>query len=348
MSTPGMHRDHESASPNSSPRLGVRIAGTGHCVPEKRLTNADLTRLIDTTDEWIVQRTGIRERRICDPGKGESVRSLSTAALRQALADARIDPAELDLLILGSVSAETRVPGVSCRIAADVGAGRAGAMDIIAACSAFVYALNVAHDLIRGGSYRTIGVIGCDVMSSIIDPLDRRTAILFGDAAGAAVLRATDDAAKGILAQSMHAKGDRWGDLYLPLLDRDLPEGSTWQDGPPGRLRMNGREVYKFAIKTFSELIAETLVKAGLTVDDVDMFVAHQSNARILDSARERFGIPAAKMFVNIDMYGNSSAGSVPLCLSQLRQDGRIHDGDIIMFVAFGGGLTWASSLWRV
>src|SRR5690606_24106723 len=159
---------------------------------------------------------------------------------------------------------------------------------------------------------------------------------------------ATDDVTRGVIAQSMRADGSRWHDLYLPYLDRDLPPDASWQEGPPGCLRMNGREVYKFAVKTFSTLIHETLEKAGVTADDVDMFVAHQSNARILESARERFGIPEEKMYVNIDRYGNSSAGSVPLCLSELRAAGRIKDGDLIMFVAFGAGLTWASSLWRV
>lgn len=334
--------------PPEAPRIGVRLAGTGHAVPEARLTNADLARTIDTSNEWIVQRTGIHERRVCNPAKGESVRTLCNEALRSALKDARMEASELDLVIVASVSGETRVPAVACRVASDVGAGQAGAMDVIAACSGFVYGLNISHDLIRGGSYRNIAVIGCDVMSSIIDPLDRRTVILFGDAAGAAIVRATDDTSKGILAQSMHADGSRWQDLYLPYLDRDLPEGSTWQEGPPGCLRMNGREVYKFAVKTFSEVISETLEKAGLTSNDVDLFVAHQSNARILESARERFGIPEEKMYVNIDRYGNSSAGSVPLCLSELRDQGRAADGDIVMFVAFGAGLTWASSLWRV
>lgn len=334
--------------PPETPRLGVRIAGTGHCIPETRLTNADLARTIDTTHEWIVQRTGIHERRVCNPAKGESVRTLCLAALQDALADARLDPAELDLVIVASVSGESRVPAVACRVATAIGARSAGAMDVIAACSGFVYGLNIGHEMIRGGSYRNIAVIGCDVMSSIIDPLDRRTVILFGDAAGAAILRATDDTSKGILAQALHADGSRWQDLYLPYIDRDLPEGSSWQEGPPGCLRMNGREVYKFAIKTFSELISETLEKVGLTSDDVDLYIAHQSNARILESARERFGIPEEKMYVNIDRYGNSSAGSVPLCLSELRDQERIADGDIVMFVAFGAGLTWASSLWRI
>lgn len=348
MSEPHPSSASINATPPPAPRIGVQIAGTGHCLPDRRLTNADLEQILDTSDEWIVQRTGIHERRVCDPDLGECVRTLSIAAVRAALADARLEASALDLVILGSVSGETRVPAVACRIAAEIGAEQAGAFDIIAACSGFVYGLNIAHELIRGGSYRNIAVIGCDAMSTIVDPSDRRTAILFGDAAGAAIVRATDDTSKGVISQCMHADGSRWQDLYLPYRDGDLPPGATWEDGPPGCLRMNGREVYKFAVKTFSTLISETLDKAGLDATDVDMFVAHQSNARILESARERFGIPESKMYINIDRYGNSSAGSVPLCLSELRRAGRISEGALVMFVAFGGGLTWASSLWRI
>jgi 3-oxoacyl-[acyl-carrier-protein] synthase III len=327
---------------------GVAIAGAGRCVPDGKLTNADLERRVDTTDEWIIQRTGIKERRICDPAKGESTLSLCTGALKQALERARMDASELDLIVLGTVTGETRVPAVACRVAANLEAGHVGAFDLLAGCSGFVYGLNMAHDLIRAGTHRAIGVIGCDVMSSIVDPLDRRTVILFGDAAGACVLRSTDDASKGILAQALHSDGSRWHDLYLPYIDRDLPEGATWQDAAPGVLRMNGREVYKFAVKTFNKLIGETLDQAGLTADDVAIFVTHQSNARIIESARTKFGIPKEKMYVNIDRFGNCSSGSVPVCLSELYEQERIHDGDIIMFAAFGAGLTWASSLWRV
>jgi len=343
------HSSHAShAMPMAPPKIGVRIAGTGHCLPEKRLTNDDLSRIIDTNHDWIVQRTGIHERRVCDPENGESVRSLSTEALRNALADARMDATKLDLIILASVSADTRVPSTACRVADALGATNAGALDIIVACSGFVYGMNMAHDLIRSGTHKAVGVVGCDAMSTITDPLDRRTAILFGDAAGAAVFTATDDVTKGVLAQSMSSDGSHWMDLYLPFQDRDLPDGATWDDLPPGCLRMNGREVYRFAVSTFRTLIDETLEKAGISADDVDLFVAHQSNLRILESARQKFGIPEEKMYVNIDRYGNSSAGSVPLCLSELRQQKRIHEGDIVLFLAFGAGLTWASSLWRM
>ena len=332
----------------ATPHVGVRIAGTGHHVPEGRMTNHDLAQLMDTSDEWIVQRTGIHERRICDASKGENTTWLATQALTKALASARIAPTDLDLVIVASVSGEMVCPATACRVAANIGAGHAGAFDILAACSGFVYGSQVAHDMIRAGSHRTIAVVGCDVMSRIIDYHNRAVAILFGDSAGAAIYRATDDTTRGLIAASMHSDGSRWHDLYLPRVISDIPEGADPAPVRMGALQMNGREVYKFAVGTFTGLIAETLEKAGVTADDVDMFVCHQSNARMLESARERFGIPHEKMYVNIDRLGNCSAGSVPVAFDELRAKGKCAEGDLIMFVAFGGGLTWGASLWRL
>ncbi len=331
---------------------GVRLAGTGSCVPDGRITNADLEKVMDTSDEWIVQRTGIRERRKIDREKGESTRTLSAEALRRALVDARMSAEELDLIVVGTCTGESTVPSVACRVAALLGAKGAAAFDITAACSGFVYALNVAHELVRSGSRRAVGVIGCDTLTPLMDYDNRGVSILFGDAAGAAVLRPSDDPTKGILAQVMHSDGEGWRDLYLPRSERELPEGVHLSDEPGGvklhKLQMNGRQIYKFAVGTFGDLIQETLDKAGVKASDVDQYVCHQSNARILESARERFGIPEEKMYVNIEMFGNSSAGSVPLCFDQLRTAGKVREGQLVMFVAFGAGLTWASSLWRI
>ncbi len=329
-------------------RVGVRIAGTGSCLPERRLTNHDLTKLMDTSDEWITQRTGIRERRIVDPAKGETNRTLCIEALRRALADAQMKAADLDLIIVGTVTGEMLCPSTACRVAAALDAGTTAAFDITAACCGFVYALNIAHDLIRAGSHRNVGVVGCDTLSSVMDYTNRAVAILFGDAAGAAILRATDDTSKGLIAQRMHADGSRWGDLYLPQAERDFPPDADRSIVKTHCLQMNGREVYKFAVGTFNSLIEDTLALAGINADGVDQFICHQSNARILESARERFGIPREKMYMNIDRVGNTSAGSVPVCLDELRRAGRIKEGQLVMFVAFGGGLTWASSLWRL
>lgn len=334
----------------TSPRRGVRLAGTGSCLPDRRLTNADLEKLMDTSDEWIVQRTGVRERRIIDRARGESCRTLSTRALTAALADAKLAPADLDLLILATISMEMACPPTSCRVLADAGAGNAGAMDVSAACCGWVFSLNMAHDLIRGGSYRTVAVIGCDTLSDVVEYTTegRACAIIFGDAAAGAILRVDDDPSRGILAQSMHADGSRWKDLYIPRADRDFPPGVSREGKKLGIMQMNGREVFKFAVTTFGDLIDETLAKAGLRADQVDHYICHQSNARILEAARERFGLPREKLYVNIDRIGNSSSGSIPLCLDELRRAGRVREGQTVMFVAFGGGLTWGSSLWRL
>ncbi len=330
------------------PAVGVHIAGTGCHYPQEKLTNADFERMVDTSDEWIVQRTGIRERRRCDPAKDESAVWLCTEALKKALADAKMQPTDLDMIMLASVTGEMSCPSTACRVAANVGAGTAGAFDLLAACSGFVYATTIAHDHIRMGRARSVAVIGCDVMSSVMDYSDRGVSILFGDAAGAAILRATDDRSKGIIASAMHADGTRWHDLYLPRKQRDFPAGATFSPEKIGHLQMNGREVYKFAVGTFCGLIEETLRKVNLDPQQIDHYICHQSNARMLESARERFGLPHEKMYVNIDRFGNCSAGSVPVCLDELRRLGRCIDGQIVMFVAFGGGLTWSSSLWQL
>jgi 3-oxoacyl-[acyl-carrier-protein] synthase-3 len=331
-------------------RVGVRIAGTGHCLPSKSLSNADLEKLMDTSDEWIVQRTGIRQRYVIDPAKGESTKTLASEALRRALADARMQATELDLIICATMTPEVTCPATANMIAEAVGAGYAGSMDLVAACSGFVYALNIAHDLIRGGAYRSIGLIGADTLSTLMDysTAGRGTAIIFGDGAGAAILRASDDTGQGVLAQAMHSDGRGWKEIYVPKQARDFPPGVACDPAKFGRVQMNGAGVFKFAVGTFGDLIQETLEKAHVRADEVDMYVCHQSNSRILEAARERFGIPKDKLYVNIDRFGNTVGASVPLCLDELRKSGRVGDGSKVMFLAFGGGLTWASSLWQL
>ncbi len=333
------------------PNLGVRFAGVGSALPSKPLTNADLEQLMDTSDEWIVQRTGIRSRYIVDHERGESCLTLATAALRRALDEAHLAPTDLDLIILATMTAEMSCPPTSCRLAADIGAGTIGAIDVTAACCGFVYSLNTAYALIRSGLYRSIAVVGADTLSQYLtyDSSGRSTAILFGDAAGAAILRATDDTNKGLIAQAMHSDGARWVDLYIPEdLDRDFPEGHEPSPEHLKRVQMNGRGVFKFAVGTFSDVIQQTLHQAGLAATDIDMFVCHQSNARILSAARDRFGLSEEKLYINIDRVGNTVAASVPLCLDELTKAGRIKEGDKVMFVAFGGGLTWGTSLWQL
>ena len=331
------------------PNVGVRIAGTGSALPNRVVTNNDLRETMETSDEWIRQRTGIRERRLCNRDEGEGPTSLCTLALQRALEDAHLDPTDLDFVFVATVTGEMTCPSTACRVAHNVGAGHAGATDLLAACSGWVYASDMANALIRSGMYNTVGVVGCDIMSRVLDytDRDRNVSILFGDAAGAAIFKATDDTTRGVLASAMHADGSKWESLYIPQDPRDLPQEDD-PESPMHRLAMRGRDVYKFAVSTFSDLIQQTLDEAQLSAEDVDLFVCHQSNLRIIESARKRFGIPEEKVYVNIDRVGNSSAGSVPLCLDELRQAGTCKEGQRVMFVAFGGGLTWASSLWQL
>jgi 3-oxoacyl-[acyl-carrier-protein] synthase-3 len=325
---------------------GVRIAGTGSYVPEGLLTNDDLARMVDTSDEWIQQRTGIRRRHICDPSK-EGTLVMSREALRRALEEAQMDASSLDMIIVATVTAEMTCPSTATRIAGELGATPAGAFDIAAACCGFVYALNLADSLIRSGRANRVGIVGCDWMSSIIDYDDRSCSILFGDAAGAAVLEATDDPARGCIHQTMHADGRGWPALYIPRRERDLSEGDAPEAMKMGCLRMNGREVYKFAVNQFQNSISEALAATELSPDDIGAYICHQSNLRIIESAVEKLGLPREKVYVNIDEYGNSSAGSVGLCLDQMRKKGLIDESKPSLLVAFGGGMTWSSSVWN-
>ncbi len=331
------------------PAIGVRFAGTGSAVPARVLTNADLEKVMDTSDEWIVQRTGIRERHIHDPDAGEGTAPLGTAALRKAMTDAAVAPEELDLIVAATMSPDMPTPGVACMIADRVGAGQIPAFDISAACSGFVYALNVAESLMRSGGFRTVGLVGADCLSRHADysTMGRGTAILFGDAGGAAVLRRTDDGSKGLLAQVMHSDGGGARHLYVPTHRSHMTPGDEYDERKMGVVQMHGPAVFKFAVGTFPNLIEETLNRARLTADDIDHYVCHQSNSRILEAARERFGLPREKLLVNIDRYGNTVAASCPLVLDELNRSGRLREGDKVMFLAFGAGLTWASSLWQ-
>jgi len=346
------------SSVSSSPRspvggpsgVGARISGTGVALPEHRLTNRELESLMETSDEWIVQRTGIRERRRMSSAGDERATELAARAVESALTRAGRSPSDLDFMLVGTVSAEMVCPSTACRVIDRIGANGAAAMDVSAACCGFVYSLNLAYAQVRLGLAKCVAVAGVDTLTETMEytTRGRGTAILFGDGAGAAIVEATGEPDRGLIAQKMHADGSMWRHLYIPRDPRDYPEGQSEAELPLGLMRMNGREVFRFAVKTFSDLIEETLSEAGVGVEEVSHFVCHQSNLRILQAARERFGLPEEKLYVNIDRYGNTSAASVPICLHELHASGRIKDGQLVMFVAFGGGMTWASSLWRV
>jgi 3-oxoacyl-[acyl-carrier-protein] synthase III len=339
-----------ASSGHAANRRGVSLAGVGSALPSRVLTNKDLEKVMDTSDEWIVQRTGIHTRYVIDPSKGESTYTLGADALTRACQSARLPVEELDLIICATMTPEMSCPATACRVADHAGAKKAGAFDLSAACSGFVYGMNLANDLIKGGAYRHIAVIGADCLSTLMDysTAGRGTAIIFGDGAGAAVFSATDDPSKGVLAQAMHCDGAGWKDIYVPVLDRDFPAGTPPDKSKICKVQMNGATVFKFAVGTFPNLIEETLAKAGLRADEIDMFVCHQSNSRILHAARDRFGLPEDKLYINIERFGNTVAASVPLCLDELWQSGRVRHGQKVLFVAFGGGLTWGSSLWQL
>ena len=326
---------------------GVRIAGVGSSVPAGVLSNADLEKMLDTTDEWIVQRTGIRERRIVDqPGQGTF--TLSREALSRALEDAGMPGSELDLVIVASVTGEMTCPSVAARVSAELGATPAGAFDLGAACSGFVYGINVADSLVRSGRFNAIGVVGCDAMSTVIDYADRSLSILFGDAAGAVVLTRDEDRSLGCQYQTMFADGSNWESLYMPRREHEIPESDSDNPIRIGCLRMNGREIYKFAVVKLRQMIEDALEATGLCPSQISQFICHQSNLRIIEAAREKLGLPPEKVYINIDKFGNSSAGSVGLCFDQLWKAGTVKRGDTVMFVAIGGGLTWASSVWKL
>jgi 3-oxoacyl-[acyl-carrier-protein] synthase-3 len=324
---------------------GVRILGTGSAIPDIVIGNVELAERFGVDVEWIEQRTGILERRYCREDEGTF--ELQTLALQKALENASIKGSDLSLLICASVTSEMTCPSNACRVALEVGATPAGAFDLVAACSGFVYAMNVADSLIRGGSYDTIAVIGCDAMSKLTDQNERSMSILFGDAAGAVILQRCDDPEIGCFYQTMKADATSWPALYIPKRQEDVVEGDD-ATTEIGMLRMRGKEVYKFAVTKFQEIAETLLEETGLTPDDVSQFVCHQSNIRIIESAQSKLGLPDEKVYKNISKYGNSSAGAAALCLDELWRDGKINRGDIIVMLAFGGGLTWASSAWRI
>lgn len=339
---------YEQSEIKSSHRAikGVRIAGSGMALPKRTLTNEDLEKLVETNDEWITKRTGIKTRRIVE--EGTTVRDLAGAAVKQALSNAGLEPGDLDMVLLATLSPELACPSTAARLVADIGAQPAGAMDLSAACSGFVYGLNLASAMISCGQYKTVAVVGAETLSHITDYTDRRTCILFGDGAGAAVLTADSDNTRGCLVQSMYSNGDLWKELYIPKSEADLPEQHEGFSGNYNKLQMNGREVYKFAVTTTEKAIDETLSKAGIKGEDLAMLIPHQSNKRIIESARQRLGLPEEKVWVNIDRFGNTSAASVPICLHELMEQKKISQGDLVLFFAIGGGMTWATSLWRM
>jgi 3-oxoacyl-[acyl-carrier-protein] synthase-3 len=324
---------------------GAIITGTGSALPEKRLTNDDLSKMVDTNDEWIVQRTGIRERRIAGPG--ESTATLATAAARRALEAAGIEAKDLDLIICGTISPEMTFPSTACFVAAALGLTSTPAFDVTAACSGFIYTLETAACFIKAGRYKNVLAIGAETLSRLTDYKDRGSCILFGDGAGAVVLQRSNESNRGVIYSSLHADGNGWEMLYCAPGSRHPADEAMLASGNQ-YMKIKGREVYKFAVQRFEELIEDAMRKCELTADSIKLIVPHQVNKRIIDSAMEKLGIGPEKAFVNIDKYGNTSAASIPIALDEAWRVGKIVKGDVIVLVAFGAGLTWANAVLRI
>jgi 3-oxoacyl-[acyl-carrier-protein] synthase-3 len=316
------------------------ILGTGSALPRQRVANAELAARIDTSDEWIVERTGIRFRHIA--GEGETTSTLATDAARAALEAAGIAAAEIDLIVLATATPDQTFPASATRVQAALGIADCVAFDVAAVCSGFLYAVSVADAMIRAGSARHALVIGAETFSRILDWEDRTTCVLFGDGAGAIVLGATTsdgDAPRGILATRLHADGRHNDLLYV--------DGGPSTTGTVGKVRMKGREVFRHAVVNLASVMDEALGAAGLTPADVDWVVPHQANARILDATAKKLGLSPDKVVVTVDQHANTSAASVPLALDTAVRDGRIKAGDLVVLEAMGGGFTWGAAVLR-
>ncbi len=321
------------------------ITGTGSSLPEKRLTNGDLAKMVDTNDEWITQRTGIKERRIVSDG--ESTASLGTAAARQALEVAGLGPGEVDAIVCATITPEMVFPSTACFIGAELGMIGAAAFDISAACSGFIYAMTTGASFIKSGQFKNVLVLGAETLSRIVNYKDRASCILFGDGAGAIVMQRSQEPGRGLIYSQLHADG-RGGDVMKCIPGSRFPICEEMIARDEHFMQIRGREVYKFAVSKFEELIEEAMRACELTADQVKLIIPHQVNMRIIDTALEKLGMPKEKAFVNIDKYGNTSAASIPIALDEAWRAGKIKRGDVLVFVAFGGGLTWANAVVRV
>ena len=320
-----------------------RISGTGSYTPQRVLTNAELERMVATSDQWIAERTGIRERRIA--AAGEACSDLGVQAAERALKAAGLSALDLDMILVATCTGDTLLPATACVIQHRLGALHAAACDISAACCGFVYALGIADAYIKTGM-RHVLIIGSEVMSAITDWTDRNTCVLFGDGAGAAVLSAAPDD-RGILSTHLRSDGSLCDLIIVPGGCSRIPPSEKMLSERLQYIKMKGNETFKVAVRTLEEIARETLAANGLKVDDVDLYVPHQANVRIIKAVADRLGLPLSKVVLNIDRYGNTSAASIPIALDEAVKDGRVKDGSLIMLGAFGAGLTWASALIR-
>jgi 3-oxoacyl-[acyl-carrier-protein] synthase-3 len=323
---------------------GAAIAGTGMYVPDRRLTNQDFERMVDTSDEWIRERTGIVERRIAAPEQASS--DLALEAAKRALHMARLRPEDLDQIIIATTTPDRYLPSCACTVQQKLGARRAAAYDLFAACSGFVFGLGLGRSVIASGMAETVLLVGVETLTRIVDYSDRNTCVLFGDGAGAVILRPCD-ANDGILAVEMHSDGDLGDVLEIAAGGSRLPASAETVRDHKHFISMRGKKLFPFAVRSMEESLRAALETAGLTPADLDLVIPHQANLRIIDALRERMDLPQEKVVANIERYGNTSSASIPISLDEVVQAGRLKPGDRVGLCAFGGGATWGASVVR-
>lgn len=318
------------------------ILGTGHSYPEGILTNADLMKIVDTSDEWITTRTGIKQRRKAAPGEYTSM--FAVRAARQAIERARLDPSDIDLLLCATVTPDQILPSTGCIIQAELGANNAAAMDVVAACSGFLYGVSLASSMIQTGQVRHAVVVGAEILTQYVDYTDRQTCVLFGDGAGAAVLGPVDGS-RGILASKIKSDGRYEEQLFSPGGGtRRKPTAETLAAGDHF-FKMRGNELFKVAVRSMTEISRDVLETAGKKADEIDLFIPHQANQRITEAVADRLNVDLSKVYSNIAVHGNTSSASIPIALDECVEAGRIKEGDLVLMASFGGGVTWGAVL---
>jgi len=322
--------------------IRARITGTGAFVPDRILTNSELEKMVDTTGEWIVERTGIRERRIA--AADQTASDLAYGASKAALKSAGLKAKDLDLIIVATITGDMPLPSTACFLQDKLDARNAAAFDVVAACSGFVYGLSVANAYIRSGAYRKVLVVGTEVLSKVTDWEDRTTCVLFGDGAGAAVVEATEED-RGIMSVRIHSDGSMWELLHTPAGGSKNPASKETVRKRQHFIRMKGNETFKVAVRTLESLVVETLQENRLKPSQLSLLIPHQANERIIQATAKRLNLPMERVVMNLDRYGNTSAASIPMALDEAVRTGRVRDGDYVLLEAFGGGLTWAAAL---
>lgn len=320
--------------------ISVGISGVGSYLPENRVTNDDLSKIVETSHEWIVERTGIHERRVLSEDMATS--DTATIAAKKALEDAKLKPEDIDLIIVATVTADYALPSTACIVQKNIGAMKAAAFDINAGCSGFVYGLTLGESFIKSGVYEKVLVIGAETLSRIVDWQDRNTCVLFGDGAGACILEKCEDGF-GILSSELGSDGTNGEVLIQPAGGSKFPASQETLDKRLHYIKMDGKEVFKFAVRVMEKASMNVLEKANLKLEDLDFLVPHQANTRIIDAAAKKLKLEKDKIYVNLNKYGNMSSASIPVALDEAIKDNKIKKGDNILLVAFGAGLTWAS-----